>query len=141
MTKLTDSPFLQRDNQLTILTQAAPADSGFDVYSRVFAPAVGINEDPVVSTFPPFPSLPFADLSSFDPQTGAAHTIIAPFWLTGDSTARLSTPKAHLEASTLKCSQVSKRGGEIDVVWNKEGKRVELRGYAKTVMKGEVFLE
>lgn len=33
---------------LIMLTCPAPADSGFDIYSRVFAPAFGVPEDPVV---------------------------------------------------------------------------------------------
>ncbi|GAA5853056.1 hypothetical protein JCM8547_000185, partial [Rhodosporidiobolus lusitaniae] len=106
--------------KLVILTQPAPADSGYYVYSRVFAPAVGIDEDPV---------------------TGAAHTAIAPFWFSGSSTSRLLTPADNVASGALKCKQVSQRGGEIDVVLSKDRKRVELKGRAKTVMKGEVFLE
>lgn len=35
-------------SSMVILTQPAPAESDNDVYSRVFAPAVGVDEDPVV---------------------------------------------------------------------------------------------
>lgn len=42
---------------LAIVT--APGDGGFDVVSRVFAPAAGIDEDPV---------------------TGAAHAMLTPYW-------------------------------------------------------------
>jgi ureidoacrylate peracid hydrolase len=42
-----------------IVTAAADRERGFDFVSRVFAPNLGINEDPV---------------------TGSAHTVLAPFW-------------------------------------------------------------
>jgi predicted PhzF superfamily epimerase YddE/YHI9 len=35
---------------MVILTQPAPPESGFDVYSRVFGPDEEIPEDPVVSS-------------------------------------------------------------------------------------------
>ncbi|UYY56922.1 PhzF family phenazine biosynthesis protein [Sphingomonas sp. S2-65] len=44
-------------NTLNIVT--APGDGGVDVVSRVFAPAVGLDEDPV---------------------TGSAHAVLAPYW-------------------------------------------------------------
>lgn len=37
---------------ILLLTQPAPASSGFDIYSRVFARPVGIDEDPVVRRSP-----------------------------------------------------------------------------------------
>ncbi|GAV82729.1 PhzC-PhzF domain-containing protein/R3H-assoc domain-containing protein [Cephalotus follicularis] len=42
-----------------IVTGAAPPDSGFDFYSRFFAPIYGVNEDPVC---------------------GSAHCALAPYW-------------------------------------------------------------
>ncbi|KAJ4845626.1 hypothetical protein Tsubulata_041302 [Turnera subulata] len=42
-----------------IVSGIAPADSGFDFYSRYFCPKFGINEDTV---------------------TGAAHCALAPYW-------------------------------------------------------------
>ncbi len=42
-----------------IVTAAAEREQGFDFVSRVFAPNLGIKEDPV---------------------TGSAHTVLAPFW-------------------------------------------------------------
>ncbi|BGP19595.1 hypothetical protein JCM10213v2_007690 [Rhodosporidiobolus nylandii] len=106
--------------RLTILTQPAPTSSGFDIYSRVFAPAVGINEDPV---------------------TGAAHTALCPFWLSGSSISRLHGSDSVHTSRTLKARQVSKRGGEMDCVLSEDVKRVELRGKARTIMKGEILLE
>ncbi|KAJ6794224.1 uncharacterized protein M6B38_165430 [Iris pallida] len=42
-----------------IITAPAPAGSGFDIFSRFFAPKLGINEDPV---------------------SGSAHCALAPYW-------------------------------------------------------------
>jgi PhzF family phenazine biosynthesis protein len=42
-----------------LVIATAPGDDGFDVVSRVFAPAAGIDEDPV---------------------TGAAHAMLTPYW-------------------------------------------------------------
>ncbi|BGP03017.1 hypothetical protein NBRC10513v2_006743 [Rhodotorula toruloides] len=105
---------------ILLLTQPAPASSGFDIYSRVFARPVGIDEDPV---------------------TGAAHTALAVFYLLDPSTAsRLPHSSQALSSSTLRAKQVSKRGGELVVVLDQEIKRVELRGQARRVMKGEIEL-
>ncbi|BGP27211.1 phenazine biosynthesis PhzC/PhzF family protein [Rhodotorula toruloides] len=105
---------------ILLLTQPAPSSSGFDIYSRVFARPVGIDEDPV---------------------TGAAHTALAVFYLLDPSTAsRLPHSSRALSSSTLRAKQVSKRGGEIVVALDKEKKRVELRGHARTVMRGEIEL-
>ncbi|GAA5826665.1 hypothetical protein JCM11251_002843 [Rhodosporidiobolus azoricus] len=106
--------------KLVILTQPAPASSGYTIYSRVFAPLLGVSEDPV---------------------TGAAHTALAPFWLRTASSSRLASAASVVASRTLKAKQVSKRGGEMEVVLDREGKRVELRGRARTVMRGEIELE
>ncbi|GAA5913086.1 hypothetical protein JCM6882_005557 [Rhodosporidiobolus microsporus] len=106
--------------KLVILTQPAPAASGYTIYSRVFAPLLGIDEDPV---------------------TGAAHAALAPFWLSTPSSARLVSSADVVASRTLRAKQVSKRGGEMDVVLDAAGKRVELRGKARTVMRGEIELD
>ncbi|GAA5881123.1 hypothetical protein JCM1840_007112 [Sporobolomyces johnsonii] len=115
-----DAGLLSHLGDLVILTQPAPVSSGFDIYSRVFAPNLGIPEDPV---------------------TGAAHTALAPFWLSASSLSRLPNSSAVQQASSLKAKQVSKRGGEMVVTLNREHRRVELRGFAKAVMTGEIDLE
>lgn len=59
-----------------------------------------------------------------DPVTGSAHTALAPFW-------------AHrLERTTLTGYQASRRGGTVGV--RIRGDRVDLRGRAVTVMRGEL---
>jgi PhzF family phenazine biosynthesis protein len=47
------------DGSALIVTSAADPEQGYDFVSRVFAPDLGIPEDPV---------------------TGSAHTVLAPFW-------------------------------------------------------------
>jgi len=85
----------------------------------VFGPDVGVLEDPV---------------------TGAAHTALGPFWLSSPSLSRLHRSSSIKEASTLRAKQVSKRGGEMIVKFDQEKKRVELRGWARQMMKGQISL-
>ncbi|GAA5856229.1 hypothetical protein JCM9279_006690 [Rhodotorula babjevae] len=115
--------------KLVILTQPAPAAANdadadadadaerLDIHSRVFGAPLGVNEDPV---------------------TGAAHTALAPFWLASGAEARARVPGAR--EGTLRARQVSARGGEMVVVLDEEKKRVELRGSAVRVMRGEIEL-
>jgi PhzF family phenazine biosynthesis protein len=87
------------------LIATASGDNGYDFISRFFAPAKGVPEDPV---------------------TGAAHTMLTPYW------AR------RLERKTLKARQVSARGG--DLVCTDDGRRVLLAGPCALYMKGEITL-
>lgn len=85
----------------------SPADGAeHDFISRFFAPAVGVNEDPV---------------------TGSAHCCLAVYW------------SARLGKSRMRAYQASKRGGEMRV--ELRGERVELGGYAVTVMRGALDLQ
>jgi len=79
--------------------------STFDFVSRYFGPWEGIDEDPV---------------------TGAAHTVLAPYWsgITGKTRFR--------------AFQASKRGGELVVTM--AGERVMISGKARIVLKGELVL-
>src|SRR5690606_38175486 len=83
---------------------SAPGAGRYDVVSRFFAPAAGIDEDPV---------------------TGSAHCAIAPWW------------SERLGREELACYQVSARGGEVHT--RLAGDRVEIRGQAVTVVRGEVL--
>jgi PhzF family phenazine biosynthesis protein len=79
----------------------------YDFVSRFFAPRFGINEDPV---------------------TGAAHTVLGPYW------SRL------LGKSEMRGFQASERGGEVAVkIISPE--RVGLIGNAVIVSKGELVLD
>lgn len=84
----------------------AKGEPPYDFVSRFFAPWIGINEDPV---------------------TGAAHTVLAPYW-----SKRLGKTK-------MVAYQVSDRGGEVSMELRMEG-RVHLIGRAVIVSKGELLL-
>lgn len=60
----------------------APGDQGHDVVSRVFAPAAGIDEDPV---------------------TGSAHAVLAPYWAERLGTDRFVAYQASARGGTLHC--------------------------------------
>jgi PhzF family phenazine biosynthesis protein len=78
----------------------------FDFMSRFFAPWVGINEDPV---------------------TGAAHTVLAPYW------------SKILNKRKMSAYQASERGGKLIVRLGTDN-RVDLIGNAVMVSKGELYL-
>ncbi|MCD2323264.1 PhzF family phenazine biosynthesis protein [Sphingomonas sp. IC-56] len=68
-------------NTLNIVT--APGDGGVDVVSRVFAPAVGLDEDPV---------------------TGSAHAVLAPYWAKRLGRDRFSAFQASARGGHLECA-------------------------------------
>jgi PhzF family phenazine biosynthesis protein len=78
----------------------------YDFISRFFSPWIGINEDPV---------------------TGAAHTVLAPYW------SRL------LNKNEMRAYQASARGGEL-AVRLKPDNVVELIGNAIIVVKGRLMI-
>jgi PhzF family phenazine biosynthesis protein len=77
----------------------APGDDGFDVVSRVFAPAAGIDEDPV---------------------TGSAHAILVPYWAERLGRDRVSAFQASKRGGVLDCTlagdRVLLRGGCVTVI-------------------------
>ena len=81
----------------------AKGETQYDFVSRYFAPAKGIPEDPV---------------------TGAAHTMLAPYW------------SARLGKTEFLAFQASQRGGEV--VCRLVGGRVELEGSCVFYLEGEV---
>lgn len=86
-------------------TATAPDGSGWDFVSRLFSPAKGIDEDPV---------------------TGAAHTVLVPYW------------SAQLGRTSLTARQISKRGGTL---WcTQVGERVIMRGRCVDYMVGEITI-
>jgi predicted PhzF superfamily epimerase YddE/YHI9 len=83
-------------NVLIIAT--APGDGGDDVVSRVFAPAHGIDEDPV---------------------TGSAHTVIVPYWAAKLGRDRLTAFQASPRGGRLDCRLAGDRvvlGGQCTTV-------------------------
>lgn len=87
------------------LLVTAPGDGDLDFVSRFFSPQYGVPEDPV---------------------TGAAHTVLTPYWA------------KRLKKDVLKARQVSKRGGDLEC--EIDGDRVKLSGRAVLYMKGEACL-
>ena len=86
-----------------VIVTAPGGDTGYDFISRFFAPGLGINEDPV---------------------TGAAHTVLGPYWA------------SKLGKTTLKAYQASARGGEMELAV--KGERIDLIGQAVVVLEGEM---
>lgn len=77
-----------------------------DLVSRFFAPAVGVDEDPV---------------------TGSAHTTLIPYWA------------KKLGKDELRATQLSARTGQLQCRYL--GDRVEIGGYGKLYMEGEIYLD
>ena len=69
-------------------------------------------------------------------QTGSAHCALAPYWLASPARSRLPTQLIPSEENTLRARQVSDRGGDLDVHWERDSGRAMLRGSAVTVMAG-----
>ncbi len=84
-----------------IVTRRGPEP--FDFTSRMFAPWIGIPEDPV---------------------TGAAHTVLGPYW--GEA----------LGKSEMVAYQASARGGEMRLRWH--GDRIDLLGRAVVTIRGRL---
>lgn len=84
----------------------SPGSPPYDFISRFFAPWVGVDEDPV---------------------TGAAHTVLTPYW------------SKKLNKKQMLAYQASSRGGKLIVRQSSED-RVDLIGNAVTVLKGELYL-
>jgi len=90
-------------NGIIVTAQGKPP---YDFVSRFFAPWLGIDEDPV---------------------TGAAHTVLTPYW------------SKILQKKEMSAFQASKRGGELTVRL-RSNDRVDLVGNAVIVSKGELYL-
>jgi len=101
------------DSQGIIVT--APGNGDLDFVSRYFGPNCGIPEDPV---------------------TGAAHTLLVPYWT------------ARLDKTSLEAAQLSKRGGRLSCRLEQknqgtepsDGRRVLLSGHGKLFMRGSIIL-
>lgn len=93
------------DHGLIVTAPGGGEDGDVDFVSRFFAPRLGIPEDPV---------------------TGAAHTVLAPYWA------------KRLGKTSLRARQVSARGG--DLACELAGERVRISGRAALYLKGEIRL-
>jgi len=66
----------------------APGDEGYDIVSRVFVPAAGIDEDPV---------------------TGSAHAILVPYWAERLGRDRFTAFQASKRGGALQCTLAGER--------------------------------
>ncbi|KIO15509.1 hypothetical protein M407DRAFT_34906 [Tulasnella calospora MUT 4182] len=106
------NPFVKLPFDAVILTssRATAFRPGACFISRVFGPRIGIAEDPV---------------------TGSAHRVLAPYW--GQV---LNIPSGEV----FEARQASKRGGDLDLIWEKDSGRVRIQGSAVVTMRGELYL-
>jgi predicted PhzF superfamily epimerase YddE/YHI9 len=82
-----------------IVTARAEPGQPYDFVSRFFAPAAGVDEDPV---------------------TGSAHTTLAPFWATRLGRATVVGYQASTRGGTVRCEVAGDRvmlGGRAVTVW------------------------
>ncbi|KAG8921780.1 hypothetical protein FRC00_008238, partial [Tulasnella sp. 408] len=73
---------------------------------------------------------PFSGVAE-DPVCGSAHCALAPYW----SQALKIPPGEVIEAR-----MASKRGGDLDLIWEKTSGRVRIQGSAVITMRGEMYL-
>lgn len=97
------------DARAVVVTARARPGAGVDVVSRVFAPAVGVPEDPV---------------------TGSAHCALGPYW-----DARIADTD-RVRPPALLAAQRSPRGGRLAI--HLQGERVLVGGTAVTVLHGRL---
>jgi len=97
---------LLKQLQKSVIITAQSNNKKYDFVSRMFAPNLGINEDPV---------------------TGSAHCYLAPYW------------GKKLNKNILTGLQISYRPGSI-ICELLNDSRILLKGHARTVIKGELFL-
>jgi PhzF family phenazine biosynthesis protein len=81
-----DMAALRRIDLMAIVT--APGDAGYDVVSRVFVPAWGVDEDPV---------------------TGSAHAALAPFWCERLGRGSFTAWQASRRGGALACRREGER--------------------------------
>lgn len=104
---------------MIIVTQVAreQPDDQLHINSRVFAPGLGIVEDPVVSAFSRKKSGYTLTLKS---QTGSAHAYLTGYYVNSPLAAKL-LPKKFADSpmtTVLNGTQLSKRGGKIICTWD-----------------------
>ncbi|KAG8904184.1 hypothetical protein FRC00_014199 [Tulasnella sp. 408] len=106
------NPFAKLPFDAIIITSSRPTSFRPEArfISRVFAPRSGVAEDPV---------------------TGSAHCVLTPYW-----SQTLNIPPGVV----IEARQASKRGGDLDLIWEKESGRVRMQGSAVVTMRGELYL-
>ena len=111
MTRLDDITPLQLDNGYVVnIFTAASSDTDEIFVSRMFAPSM--------ITSP-----------GEDHVCGSAHGVMGPYWY---------TKRGIIPGHEVKAKQVSKRGGDLRVIWEKEAGRVKLRGQSVILATGNL---
>lgn len=88
---------------------SSSSEPGYAFVSRMFAP------------------LPYPE--GEDQVCGTSHGILTPYW-----TRKLNlTP-----GNVVKARQVSKRGGDLRLIWDEERNILKLRGQCSIIAKGEI---
>jgi len=109
-TKVDTNPLTRLTNQPIIVVTSTSSNPKVDFISRVFAPIMGIPEDPV---------------------TGSAHCVLGPYW---------AMKRSIVEGTEMTAKQVSARVGDIGFVWDRERGLCRLRGHAEVVARGEIYV-
>lgn len=86
------------------------AHGSHDIAYRMFAPAAGIDEDPVC---------------------GSAVSFSAQYWTERTDTA---------PEDTVRLRAASPRGGDVELVWEKSTSTARMRGQARIASRGEIYL-
>ena len=66
-----------------------------------------------------------------DHVCGSAHALLTPFW---------SSKLNIAPGEEIKAKQVSARGGDLRVVWEKENEKIRLRGQCVILASGELHV-
>ena len=104
---------LQLDNGYIVNIFTTASSNTDEIFvSRMFAPSM-------------------APLPGEDPVCGSAHGVIAPYWY---------TKRGITSGNEVKAKQVSKRGGDLRVVWERDAGRVRLRGQSVILATGNLAL-
>lgn len=108
---------------MIIVTQVArqqqQPDDQLHINSRVFAPGLGIAEDPVVSAFP-WNTIQNGYTLTLKSQTGSAHAYLTGYYVNSPLADKLLPEKFADSPMTtvLNGTQLSKRGGKIICTWD-----------------------
>ncbi|KPQ35682.1 MAG: putative epimerase [Phormidesmis priestleyi Ana] len=97
-----------------VIVTAVADEAGYDFVSRYFAPAAGINEDPV---------------------TGSAHASLAPYWQTKLGKSEMLAQQVSARGGIVRVRCALENSNTTD----DENNRVAISGQAITILRGELM--
>ncbi len=100
-----------------IIATAVADDDQYDFVSRYFAPAVGINEDPV---------------------TGSAHASLAPYWQEKLGKSEMLAKQISARGGVVRVQCALENSNTATAT---ENNRIKISGQAMTVLKGELLID